>query len=61
VSLQDTVHKSVETAWWVKAGSVYPGDHAKHAQDGSLALEQYKAMYNDFGNDDKGIKHLIEV
>lgn len=54
--------KGAETAWWVKsgsvAGSVYPGDHT---QGGSPQLQRYKAMYEAFGDDEKPVKHLIEV
>jgi hypothetical protein len=55
---QDSAHKSAQTAYWVKAGSVYPGDHT---QGGSLTMQQYKSMYDDFGSEDKAVKHLIEV
>ena len=56
--LQDPAHKSTETAYWVKAGGVYPGDHT---HGGSSTMQQYKTMYDDFGSGDRGVKHLIEV
>ena len=37
---------------------MYPGDHT---QGGSLTMQQYKSMYDDFGSEDKAVKHLIEV
>lgn len=39
--------------------SVYPGGHAQGG--GSPQLEKYKAMYEDFGDSEQPVKHLIQV